>query len=99
MVAKLKESTQVYSKDKETIAWLTHQDVKDPTKFAIVERFEHESSQKYHLENPYWSTWNPEVEVSLDSKDEYGEIQSDRFETQILWRFADLNRYSFSSIS
>lgn len=84
MVAKLKESTQVYSKDKETIAWLTHQDVKDPTKFAIVERFEHESSQKYHLENPYWSTWNPEVEVSLDSKDEYGEIQSDRFETQIL---------------
>jgi quinol monooxygenase YgiN len=28
------------------------QDPKDSTKFCIVERYEQESSQKYHLENP-----------------------------------------------
>lgn len=38
--------------DKETMAWLVHQDPKEPTKFAIVERFENEASQTYHLENP-----------------------------------------------
>lgn len=31
---------------------MVHQDPKEPTKFAIVERFENEASQKYHLENP-----------------------------------------------
>ena len=30
------------------------QDPKDATKFCIVERYEQESSQKYHLGNPYW---------------------------------------------
>lgn len=65
MVAKLKESSAVYKKTRETIDWLVHQDVSDPKKFAIVERFEHESSQKYHLEEPYWATWNPEVEPWL----------------------------------
>lgn len=44
---------------------LVHQDVHDPRKFAIVERFEHESSQRYHLENPYWATFNPAVEPWL----------------------------------
>lgn len=45
MVAKLREAAAIYKKDKETIDWIVHQDEKIPTKFAIVERFEHESSQ------------------------------------------------------
>lgn len=47
MVDKLREAAAIYKKDRETIDWIVHQDVKDPTKFAIVERFEQESSQKY----------------------------------------------------
>ena len=39
--------------------WLVHRDPKNPLKFAIVERFESEASQKYHLENPYWLTFDP----------------------------------------
>ncbi|KAJ9111379.1 hypothetical protein QFC19_001147 [Naganishia cerealis] len=33
----------------------------DETKFAIVERYEQESSQQYHLNNPYWKTFDPYV--------------------------------------
>ena len=33
----------------------------DDTKFAIVERYEQESSQQYHLNNPYWKTFDPYV--------------------------------------
>ncbi|KZP22008.1 hypothetical protein FIBSPDRAFT_853030 [Athelia psychrophila] len=65
MVAKLREAAAIYKKDKETIDWIVHQDEKVPTKFAIVERFEHESSQQYHLGNPYWATFNPAVEPWL----------------------------------
>jgi quinol monooxygenase YgiN len=36
-----------------------HRDPVNPLKFAIVERFESEASQKYHLENPYWLTFDP----------------------------------------
>ncbi|KAL7418461.1 hypothetical protein Q5752_006919 [Cryptotrichosporon argae] len=59
--AKLVEAAAVYRKDKETIDWHVMQDPKDETKFCIVERYEHESSQKYHLENPYWKTFDPDV--------------------------------------
>lgn len=58
---KLIEASRVYTKDKETVDWLVMQDVHDPRKFTIVERFEQESSQKYHLENPYWKTFDPYV--------------------------------------
>lgn len=53
MVAKLREAAAVYKKTPETIDWLVHQDVHDAKKFVIVERFEQESSQKYHLEEPW----------------------------------------------
>ncbi|KAF1793795.1 Dimeric alpha-beta barrel [Phytophthora cactorum] len=53
------EASQVYSKDIETIGWHVMQDHQDPRKWCIVERYEHESSQKYHLENPYWKTFDP----------------------------------------
>ncbi|KIX09284.1 uncharacterized protein Z518_00363 [Rhinocladiella mackenziei CBS 650.93] len=33
----------------------------DERDFTIVERDEKESSQKYHLENPYWKTFDPGV--------------------------------------
>ncbi|RYO77612.1 hypothetical protein DL766_000325 [Monosporascus sp. MC13-8B] len=58
---KLIEAARVYRQDKETIDWLVMQDVHDPRAFTIVERFEKESSQIYHLENPYWKTFDPYV--------------------------------------
>ena len=58
---KLIEAARVYRKDKETVDWLVMQDVHNPRKFSIVERFEQERSQNYHLENPYWKTFDPYV--------------------------------------
>ncbi|KAH6646089.1 hypothetical protein BKA67DRAFT_663953 [Truncatella angustata] len=58
---KLIEASRVYRNDKETVDWIVMQDVHDPRAFTIVERFEQESSQKYHLENPYWKTFDPYV--------------------------------------
>ncbi|CAI5744289.1 unnamed protein product [Peronospora destructor] len=63
---KLIEASQVYSKDIETVGWHVMQDHEDPRKWCIVERYEHESSQKYHLENPYWKTFDPYVVPLLD---------------------------------
>ncbi|WWC64637.1 uncharacterized protein I303_107248 [Kwoniella dejecticola CBS 10117] len=56
--AKLVEAAAVYRKDKETLDWYVMQDPKDATKFCIVERYEKESSQEYHLNNP---TFDPYV--------------------------------------
>ncbi|KAI9729278.1 MAG: hypothetical protein M1834_006949 [Cirrosporium novae-zelandiae] len=58
---KLIEASRVYSKDKETISWFVMQDVFDSREFTIVERYEQESSQQYHLNNPYWKTFDPYV--------------------------------------
>lgn len=41
--AKLVEASQVYSKDRETLSWFVMQDVSDPRKFSIVERYAQES--------------------------------------------------------
>ncbi|OCF38175.1 hypothetical protein I316_00399 [Kwoniella heveanensis BCC8398] len=51
---KLIEAAEVYRKDQE--------DPKDETKFCIVERYEKESSQQYHLNNP---TFDPFVVPKL----------------------------------
>ncbi|KAI0390155.1 hypothetical protein F5Y17DRAFT_462059 [Xylariaceae sp. FL0594] len=59
--AKLNEASAIYSRDKETISWFVMQSVSDPQDFTIVERYENEGSQKYHLENPYWKTFDPFV--------------------------------------
>ena len=59
--AKLVEASQVYSKDKETLSWFDMQDTIDKRKFTIVERYLKESSQQYHLNNPYWKTFDPYV--------------------------------------
>jgi quinol monooxygenase YgiN len=72
---KLIEASRVYSKDKETLAWFVMQSVHDPRDFTIVERYEKESSQKYHLENPYWKTFDPYVKPLLE-----GEMDLRRFE-------------------
>ncbi|KKY30588.1 hypothetical protein UCDDA912_g09446 [Diaporthe ampelina] len=64
--AKLIEASRVYSKDKETLSWFVSQSTSDPRDFTIVERYEQESSQKYHLENPYWKTFDPYVIPLLD---------------------------------
>ncbi|KAK6825143.1 hypothetical protein PG990_003512 [Apiospora arundinis] len=65
---KLIEAARVYRNDKETVDWFVMQDVHDPRAFTVVERFEQESSQKYHLENPYWKTFDPYV-IPLLAKD------------------------------
>ncbi|KNG50708.1 antibiotic biosynthesis monooxygenase [Stemphylium lycopersici] len=57
--AKLAEASQVYSQDKETLSWFVMQDTSDPRKFCIVERYLKES--EYHLNNPYWKTFDPYV--------------------------------------
>ncbi|KAM0277402.1 hypothetical protein ACHAQH_005842 [Verticillium albo-atrum] len=64
--AKLIEASRVYVNDRETVNWFVMQDVHDPRAFTIVERFEQESSQKYHLENPYWKTFDPYVKPLLE---------------------------------
>ncbi|KAJ6107675.1 hypothetical protein N7523_008998 [Penicillium sp. IBT 18751x] len=66
--AKLLEASAVYSKDKETLSWFVMQSVHDPQDFTIVERYEQESSQQYHLNNPYWKTFDPYV-IPLLEKD------------------------------
>ncbi|KAH7113272.1 hypothetical protein B0J11DRAFT_446288 [Dendryphion nanum] len=66
--AKLAEASQIYSNDKETLSWFVMQDVYDQRKFTIVERYLNEESQKYHLENPYWKTFDPYV-IPLLEKD------------------------------
>ncbi|KAF2791600.1 hypothetical protein K505DRAFT_376656 [Melanomma pulvis-pyrius CBS 109.77] len=63
---KLVEASSVYSKDKETLSWFVMQDVSDPRKFTIVERYLKESSQTYHLNNPYWKTFDPYVNPLLE---------------------------------
>ncbi|KAG8883139.1 hypothetical protein FRB98_003284 [Tulasnella sp. 332] len=65
---KLIEASCVYSKDKETISWFVMQSVHDPRDFTIVERYEQESSQQYHLNNPYWKTFDPYVMPLLEGK-------------------------------
>jgi quinol monooxygenase YgiN len=35
--------------------------LQDETKFGIVERYEQESSQAYHLANPIWKLFDPYV--------------------------------------
>ena len=42
------------------------QSVFDIREFTIIERYEHESSQQYHLANPYWKTFDPYVIPLLD---------------------------------
>ncbi|KAF2677489.1 hypothetical protein K458DRAFT_436606 [Lentithecium fluviatile CBS 122367] len=64
--AKLVEASIVYSRDRETLGWFVMQDVGDERKFTIVERYLKESSQKYHLENPYWKTFDPYVNPLLE---------------------------------
>ncbi|KAK9481989.1 hypothetical protein V1527DRAFT_477846 [Lipomyces starkeyi] len=59
--AKLLEASSIYSKDHETLSWFVMQSVHDPQDFTIVERYLNEGSQKYHLENPYWKTFDPYV--------------------------------------
>ncbi|TQB73710.1 hypothetical protein MPDQ_005633 [Monascus purpureus] len=66
--AKLLEASAVYSKDKETLSWFVMQSVHDPQDFTIVERYLNEGSQKYHLSNPYWKTFDPYV-IPLLEKD------------------------------
>ncbi|KAI2640305.1 hypothetical protein GGS21DRAFT_411678 [Xylaria nigripes] len=55
--AKLNEAAPIHAKDRGTVACLVMQSLDDPQDFTIVERYEDEESQKYHLENPYWKAF------------------------------------------
>lgn len=63
--AKLIEASRVYSNDKETISWFVSQSTSNPAQFSIVERYVNEDSQQYHLNNPYWKTFDPYVKPLL----------------------------------
>jgi quinol monooxygenase YgiN len=65
---KLIEASQVYSRDKETVGWHIMQSTADPQEYTIIERYASESSQKYHLENPYWKTFDPYVLPLLEKE-------------------------------
>ncbi|KAL4796661.1 hypothetical protein BDV19DRAFT_360751 [Aspergillus venezuelensis] len=66
--AKLQEASAVYSNDKETLSWHVMQSVHDPQDFCIVERYLNEASQSYHLNNPYWKTFDPYVIPLLEKE-------------------------------
>ncbi|KAK0363028.1 hypothetical protein LTR91_019678 [Friedmanniomyces endolithicus] len=66
LTAKLQEASQTYTKDKETLNWFIMQSESDKRSFTIVERYAAESSQKYHLEDPYWQTFDKYVIPLLD---------------------------------
>ncbi|KAH9826287.1 Antibiotic biosynthesis monooxygenase [Teratosphaeria destructans] len=62
LTAKLQEASQVYSHDKETLGWFVMRSESDPRAFTIVERYEHEGSQK----SSYWQTFDQYVLPLLD---------------------------------
>ncbi|KAF8188782.1 hypothetical protein K438DRAFT_1722375 [Mycena galopus ATCC 62051] len=64
----LVESSQIYSKDKGTIAWFVMQDAKDPTAWSIVERYENESDFTTHQANPHFVVFQKIVGPLLDSE-------------------------------
>jgi len=72
---KLIEASRIYSKDKETVSWFVMQSTSDPRAFTIVERYEQESSQQYHLNNPYWKTFDPYVLPLLDKPMDLGRYE------------------------
>ncbi|KAF2251614.1 hypothetical protein BU26DRAFT_602157 [Trematosphaeria pertusa] len=64
--SKLVEASAVFGKDRETLAWIPMQDAVDRRRFTVVERYRDESSHRYHVENPYWKTFDPEVNQLLE---------------------------------
>ncbi|KAJ6591208.1 hypothetical protein DFH09DRAFT_1306831 [Mycena vulgaris] len=62
----LHEASQAYLKDQETLSWFVMQNRKDPRAWCIVERYEQESSLKYHLQNPYFKTFGSAVGPLLE---------------------------------
>ncbi|KAJ7701861.1 hypothetical protein B0H17DRAFT_1195073 [Mycena rosella] len=63
----LTEASQIYIKDQETIAWFVMQDHTDPRAWCIVERYEQESSVKYHVENPHYKVFPVQIGPLLDT--------------------------------
>lgn len=64
--AKLTEASNIYTADRETLSWFVMQSTSNPREFTIVERYENEGSQQYHLSNPYWKTFDPAIEPLLE---------------------------------
>ncbi|WVW79513.1 hypothetical protein I302_101482 [Kwoniella bestiolae CBS 10118] len=50
---RLSEAAKIYEKDPETLEWSLRQDVSNPQRFTIIERYERESSlTEIHKKNP-----------------------------------------------
>ncbi|CAF1166689.1 unnamed protein product [Adineta ricciae] len=73
--AKLIEANRVYAKDKGTIDWFVSQDVNDPTKFAIVERYEQRSDLQTHINNPYYKEFGRYVKPLLTKSIELHSVE------------------------
>ncbi|KAK7001598.1 DNA repair protein [Favolaschia claudopus] len=66
--AKLAEASRTYLKDNGTLAWTPMQDAKDPTAWAIVERYEQQSDVKTHQANPFFKAFPKVMGPLLDPK-------------------------------
>lgn len=72
---KLREASYVYARDEETLAWHVSQSTTDPSHFWIVERYVNEASQRFHLANPYWATFDPYVKPLLEREMELSRVE------------------------
>ncbi|KAG6572778.1 putative antibiotic biosynthesis monooxygenase protein [Phytophthora cinnamomi] len=66
---KLIEASQTYMKDAEVVGWHVMQDHVDPRKWAIIERYERESSLKIHQANPYYAEFSVYMEPLTEQAD------------------------------
>ena len=64
-VSQGKTACSFYSLENNTICPLSEIDVKDPTKFAIVERYEQQSDLQTHISNPYYKEFGAYVKPLL----------------------------------
>ncbi|EGZ29930.1 hypothetical protein PHYSODRAFT_284538 [Phytophthora sojae] len=66
---KLIEASQTYVKDAEVVGWYVMQDHVDTRKWAIIERYERESSLKIHQANPYYAEFFTYMEPLTEKTD------------------------------
>ncbi|KAJ3146742.1 hypothetical protein HDU89_005997 [Geranomyces variabilis] len=66
----LVEASNIYTKDKGTLAWLVHVSSQNPNDFIIVEVYENAAALDTHVANPFYREfmgkakgWNAKVDV------------------------------------
>lgn len=66
MLVKVKKKNILFCYSKENKIFYCKTDAKDPTKFAIVERYEQESDVQIHIANPYYKEFGSYVKPLLN---------------------------------